>query len=143
MQRAAPASARQPYWKPKPRAKAAPAPIGAAKRVIQRNEEAAYRTLEGLWRLHRIDWWHCTIAQRSQPGWPDFVVFGKGWLAFVEVKARQASGRMGRFDEERQGRYRDSIVSGGGEYVLLKMPDELEVHNAWLRERTGIEVVLQ
>ena len=112
--------------------------IGEPKRVMQRNEEASYKTLEDLWRLHRLDFWHCTVAQRSQPGWPDYVIFGRGWLAFVEVKARQANGRMGRLSAA-QERYRASVIAANGLYLLVEMPDGLQEHGAWLTDRTDIE----
>ena len=135
-----PASARQPYWKPTPRAKAAPAAIGVAKRAIQRNEEAAYKTLEDLWRLHRLEWWHCTVAQRSQAGWPDYTIFGDGWHAWVELKARSPLTKRPGKVSDGQRRYQRSIEQSGGEWRTFCLPDDWDKCDSWLNDRTGHDI---
>lgn len=112
--------------------------IGEAKRVIQHNEEGFYPALEQLFHLHRLDYWHNTVAMRSQPGWPDYTLFGDQWLAFVEVKARQASGRMGKLSPA-QERYRASVLRAGAEYRVILLPDDWKETGEWLTAKTGIE----
>lgn len=102
-------------------------------------EAAECRTLERLFGIHRLDYWHCTVAQASQPGWPDYVVFGVGWHAFIEVKARnRETGRMGKVSEE-QSRWRASIECGGGEWVKFGLPDDWPLVHDWLYSHTGIK----
>lgn len=111
-------------------------PIGEKKRSIVRTEEGYYPAFEQLLHLHGIDFWHNTIAQRSQPGWPDFTVFGDGWHAWVELKARNlVSGRVGRVSKE-QERWRDTIRAGGGEWLLFTLPDDWDRVDDWLNEKT-------
>lgn len=115
-------------------------PIGAAKRARVQAEAAQAVTLEATFRLHRLDWWHCTIAQASQPGWPDYAVFGAGWHAFLELKARSpATNRKGKVDDG-QRRYQASIERGGGEWVTFCLPDDWGEVDAWLNARTGHQI---
>ena len=118
-------------WLRKPRK-----PIGEAKRQQKRVEEGYYPTWEGFLRLHRLDWWHCRVAQASQPGWVDYVVFGDGWMAFVELKARRADGRAGTLSVA-QERYKASIEAAGGEWRTFLVPDEEKEIKAWLTSKTG------
>lgn len=112
------------------------APIGEKKRTQQRIEEGMYPQWERTLNLHRLDYWHCTIAQRSQPGWPDYVVFGDGWLAFVELKATRANGRRGKVSPA-QERYKASIEAAGGEWRTFCLPDEWDDVDDWLNSHTG------
>lgn len=112
-------------------------PIGQAKRTQVRTEEGLYPTWEALLNLHRLDYWHCTVAQRSQAGWPDYVVFGVRWLAFVELKARSVTtGRRGRL-KVAQERYKASIEAAGGEYRVFTLPDEWDEVDEWLNGHTN------
>lgn len=113
--------------------------IGEAKRTQQRIEEGLYPVFEDLLRLHRLSWWHNTIAQRSQPGWPDFTIFGMGWHAWVELKARRYDGRAGKASVA-QLRYKNDIEQGGGEWKLFLLPDDWGEIDAWLNERTGHDI---
>lgn len=115
-------------------------PIGAAKRAQVRTEELLYPTWEQLLRLHRLDYWHCTVAQRSQPGWPDYCVFGDGWLAFVELKARSIATKRKGTVRVAQERYRDSIRAAGGEWKSFLLPDEWHDVDVWLNGHTGREI---
>lgn len=121
-------------WMRKPRT-----PIGEPKRAMVRTEEGFYPTWEQLLNLHRLDYWHCRLAQASQPGWPDYVVMGKRWLAFVELKARQASGRLGKLNAG-QERYKASIEAAAGEYKVFYLPDDWNAVDDWLIGHTGIEI---
>ena len=85
---------------------------------------------ERLLGLHHLDYWHCTVAQRSQPGWPDYAVFGSGWLAFVELKARREDNSKGKVSVA-QERYRDAIRLAGGEWCSFLLPDQWEDVDAY------------
>lgn len=92
--------------------------------------------LENLMQLHRLEYWHCTIAQRSQPGWPDYVVMGDGWLAFLELKARSSlTNRRGKVSDA-QRRYQAAIERGGGEWVTFCLPDDWDELHIWLNGHT-------
>lgn len=119
-------------WATKPRK-----PIGTAKRERSRAEADQSRTFEATLNLHRLDFWHCTVSQRSQPGFPDYVVFGDGWLGFVELKARSTTNnRMGRVSPA-QERYRASIEAAGAEWRVFKLPDDWHEADTWLNGHTG------
>ena len=116
------------------------APFGAKKRAMVQTELAFYPTFENLLRLHGLDYWHCVTAQTSQPGWPDFAVFGQGWLAFVELKARSvATGRKGKVSPD-QERWRDTIRDAGGEWQLFTLPDDWSELEDWLSGHTGKDI---
>lgn len=118
------------------------APFGEKKRVMVRTEEGFYPTWERLLDLHRLDYWHCTVAQRSQPGWPDYVVFGQGWHAFVELKAVSATtGRRGKLSPA-QERYKATVEAAGGEWCTWTLPTDWPDVDAWLAERTGKQLVV-
>ena len=114
-------------------------PIGYYKRVAKQNELAQYPQWEHLLALHFCDWWHCRVAQGSQPGWVDYVVLGHGSHAFVELKARTAKGRAGQLSAG-QARYRDSIQTAGGEWVTFLLPDQWPEVHVWLRGHTGRQI---
>jgi hypothetical protein len=106
------------------------------RKAQQRVEEGLYPAWEELLGLHRLDFWHPTVTQRSQPGWPDYTVFGLGWLAFVELKARRVDGRRGKVSVA-QERYRASVEAAGGEWRTFLLPDEWDAVDAWLNGHTG------
>lgn len=115
-------------------------PIGEKKREINQEEKLQSVEFEKLLRWHRLDWWHCTVAQRSQAGFPDYVIFGTGWLGFVELKARsRTTGKAGKVSPA-QERYKAAIEKAGGEWRTFLWPDQMEETNDWLRARTHIEV---
>lgn len=112
-------------------------PFGEKKRAMVRTEEGLYPAWEELLRLHRLDFWHCTVAQRSQAGWPDYVVMGDGWLAFVELKATRQNGTRGKLSPA-QRRYKDAIEGAGAEYQVFLLPDQWDDVDLWLGSHTGI-----
>lgn len=115
-------------------------PIGEKKRAMVRTEESLYPAWEQLLNLHRLDYWHPAVSMRSQPGWPDYVVFGDSWLAFVELKARSsATGRRGKVSPA-QERYRASIEAAGGEWRTFLLPDQWDDVDVWLNSHTGKEI---
>lgn len=109
------------------------------RRAQQRVEEGFYPAWEQLLGLHRLDYWHCNQTQRSQPGWPDYAVFGEGWLAFVELKARRVDGSRGKVSVA-QERYKKAIEVAGGEWRTFLLPDQWPDVDAWLNERTGHDI---
>lgn len=112
--------------------------IGEPAKKRRQYEAEQSRAFEGLLRLHRLRWWHCTVSQYSQPGWPDYVVLGDGWHAFVELKAwDDLKKRRGKLSSA-QISYQDDIVLAGGEYRVFVLPDDMVDANLWLRTHTGI-----
>lgn len=113
-------------------------PIGQKRRASERAETRVYGpALEELLHLHRLDFWHDTISQRSQPGWPDYTIFGDGWHAWLELKVRSPlTGRRGKVSDA-QRRYQASIERGGGEWVSFVLPDDYDELDAWLNLKTG------
>lgn len=93
--------------------------FGAQKRQREQSEKRAAYLLEDLFRIHRLDFWHPTVSQMSQAGWPDYVVLGDGFHAFLELKASNAeTGRRGKLSAA-QHRYREAIERAGGVRHLL------------------------
>ena len=114
-------------------------PIGETKRVAVQHEAGHARAFEKTLSLHRCDFWPCTVAQLSQAGWPDYVVLGEGWHAFVELKAHdEATAYTGKL-RKGQERYRDAIIRAGGEWLVFTLPDDWPVVDDWLISKTGIE----
>ena len=112
-------------------------PFGVEKRERSRAEAEVAVAFERLLNLHRLDYWHPYTAQRSQPGFPDYAVFGDGWIGFVELKARSTTtGRMGKVSDA-QERYKASIEAGGGEWRVFKLPDEWHDVDVYLNGHTG------
>jgi len=116
-------------------------PIGAEKKSRNLEEKTQAVAFEQLLGLHRLDYWHCTVAQRSQAGFPDYVIFGTGWLGFVELKARsRTTGKAGKVSAA-QYRYKEAIEKAGGDWRTFLWPDEMDETNAWLKARTHRDVV--
>ena len=115
-------------------------PIGATKRTNYQAEAEQARTFEELLNLHRLDFWHPTISQRSQPGWPDYAIFGRGWLAFVELKARSPATNRRGVVSVAQRRYQASIEAAGAEWCTFCLPDDFDELDSWLNERTGHDI---
>jgi hypothetical protein len=115
-------------------------PIGVKRRAMVRTEEGFYRTFEHLIRLHRCEAWHMTVAQMSQPGRPDYDVYGDGWYAQVELKARNpVTGRMGKLSAE-QLAWKIKAERAGVEWHCFTLPDDWTLLEEWLISKTGIEV---
>ena len=115
-------------------------PIGVEKKLRAQEEANQSRTFEGTLRLHRLDWWHNTISQHSQPGWPDYTIFGDGWHAWVELKARSPMTKKRGQVSVGQRRYQASIERSAGEWRTFCLPDDWPECDAWLNERTGHEI---
>lgn len=114
--------------------------FGAKRRQSALDEAREARQFETLLLLHRLDFWHCNVAQRSQPGWPDYAIFGDQWLAFVELKATSSTtGRRGKVSAA-QYRYKEAIEKAGGEWRTFCLPDDWEELHVWLRGHTGMAI---
>jgi hypothetical protein len=113
-------------------------PIGAKKRAAARREEDFYPAWEQTLNLHRLDFWHCYNPMfAKESGWPDYVVFGRKWLAFVELKARSIhTGRIGKLSVEQQ-RYKASVEAAGAEWQTFVFPDDWKSIDAWLEGKSG------
>ena len=112
-------------------------PFGEKKRQMVQWELLTYPAFEALLRLHGLDYWHCVTAQTSQPGWPDFAIFGHGWHAFVELKARNlVTNRRGKLSPD-QERWRDTIRDAAAEWHEFLLPDDWNDVDDWLNGHTG------
>lgn len=108
-------------------------------------EEGFYGAFEdlllqaGCWFFHPTTS-HYTRRHRGQKGYPDYTVFGKGWHAWVELKATSlATGKDGRLDAE-QRVYREFIECADGEYHVFTLPGDWPVIEGWLSEKTGLPI---
>ena len=103
--------------------------------------ETAYAAVfEQLLQLHGLDFWHCQVPQRSQPGFPDYNIFGTNWIAYVELKARNPlTNRAGKVSPA-QNRYKAAIEKAGGEWKSFLFPDDWPDIDAWLNGHTGKEI---
>lgn len=121
--------------------------IGEKARTRVQSEEAQARVLEGtpdklgLFQLHRVDWHHVGTPMRDKgtlkSGFPDYLILGDGWLAFLEIKARSlVTGRMGGMHAS-QHTYHAKLRAAGQEVWTAYLPDDLQAVNLWLREKTG------
>lgn len=107
---------------------------------MQQWEAARAVEFERLLNLHECDYWHCTIAQRSQAGFPDYVVLGKGWHSFVELKARNLeTNRRGKLSPA-QLRYKTAIEAAGAEYRYFTLPDDWDEVDLWLNNKTRKDI---
>ena len=117
-------------------------PFGEKHREMVRTEEEFYPTIERLFGLHNLDFFHPTTnhltrKRKGQKGWVDYVVLGFGWHAFLEVKAvSRATGRKGKLDPE-QERYKSAIEVAAGEYRTFLLPPQWDELEDWLVEHTG------
>lgn len=116
-------------------------PIGEGAKKREQAEAKQAREFEKLLMWHRCDFWHCTVAQASQPGYPDYTIFGDGWHAWVELKARAEGSRRAGVVSVTQRRYKASIEASGGEWRSFLWPDQMKETNDWLNAKTGRGVV--
>lgn len=126
--------------------------IGDQQRVRVQSEQQQARVLEGtsdrlgLFSLHRVDWHHVSSPMRDKgtlkAGFPDYLLLGEGWLAFLEIKARNAAtGKLGKLSAS-QHRYHAKLKEAGVEVWTAYLPDDLGAINAWLAAKTGRQVAI-
>ena len=130
--------------------------IGAQKRARVQSEAAQARVLEGvfdkngtclrlgLFGLHHLDWLHIADARRStgplRRGMPDYLIVGKDFKAWIELKARNpVTGRPGVLSPE-QRHFQDMLLINGDDVFNALLPDDLRALNEWLGAKTGILV---
>jgi hypothetical protein len=118
-------------------------PFGEKARARTNSEAQQMRVLEDLMRPLGLDWWHNTNTGKEhffRAGWPDYVIFGVNWHAFLELKASNAeTGKRGRLSRE-QIQWQAIIEAGGGEWVTFCLPDDMRQLCAWLSTRTGKQI---
>src|SRR5216684_1019209 len=113
-------------------------PLGLTRRVSYQTEAGYARTFEALLICHGLEFWHVNLPMRSKAGFPDYEVYGDGWIAWVELKARsQLTDRMGKLSEEQRAFHR-RIERGGGEIVVFRLPDDWLAVDVWLTSKTGL-----
>jgi hypothetical protein len=110
------------------------------KKERSRAEAVQSKTWEELLQLHKLDFWHCTVSQWSQAGWPDYVVFGDKWMGFVELKARSTTTNQAGRVSTGQRRYQASIQAAGGEWRHFLLPDDWQEVDEWLNSKTHREI---
>lgn len=109
-----------------------------------RTEETYYEAFEDTVLAHECWFFHPTTSHftrrhRGQKGYPDYTVFGEGWVAWVELKATSlATGKDGRLAPE-QRTYKAFIERAGGEYHAFTLPKDWPAIDDWLIGRTGKE----
>ena len=125
-------------------------PIGEKVRQRVQHEAIQATALEGdktrlgLFSLHKVDWLHISTPQRDKgtlsSGHPDYLLIGKDWLAFLEIKARNPkTGRMGSMRAS-QYTFHDKLRAAHAEVLTAYLPDDLDILNQWLQAKTGIVV---
>lgn len=98
----------------------------------------------GLFQLHHVDYLHLSAPMRDtgtlKAGHPDYLLIGKDWLAFLEIKARNlTTGRIGRLSAA-QHVFHAKLQAAGAEVWTAWLPDDLKQVNDWLAAKTGIKV---
>ena len=122
--------------------------IGEKQRTAIQWEKLHATSLEGgderlgLFYLHRVDWLHVEMPIRDKgtlkEGLPDYLLIGKDWLAFLEIKGRNMiTKRMGGM-RANQYTFHDKLRAAGAEVWTAYLPDDLQAVNLWLRAKTGI-----
>lgn len=115
--------------------------IGEARKTQNRVEEGFYPTFEKMV-LAFGGWpWHLTVAQRSQPGRPDYSIYFDGSYAEVELKARNpATNRVGKLTAE-QITWGERAKRAGVDWQHFTLPDDWERVEKWLEQKTGRRVI--
>ena len=122
--------------------------IGEAKKKNVQHEKKQATALEGdsnrpgLFYLHRVDWVHFETVKDSKgtlkSGFPDYFIVGKGWTAYLEIKARNPennrAGKLSTFQED----FHSLLRAAGHDVMTATLPEDLQKVNLWLREKTGI-----
>jgi len=125
-------------------------PMGQKRKQAQQHEATQAKTLEGtsrrmgLFQLHKLDFLHLSQPQRDtgtlKRGHPDYLVIGKGWSAYIEIKAHdKVSGYMGKLATHQRS-FHTLLRQAGHEVMTFWLPDDLKALDAWLRGKTGIVV---
>jgi len=115
-------------------------PWGEERKGRYQAEAEQSRAFEDLLALHRVDWWHVNLPMRSKAGFPDYMLMGDGWLAFVELKAvSPTTGKTGRLSAE-QIAFHERLHKAGAMVSVFVLPRDLEEANQWLKQFTGREV---
>lgn len=111
--------------------------IGAVKKDRVQWERYYATQLEGLFDVHLLDYIHVERSDKANKSFPDYNVFGKGWSAYVELKARNPFTRKaGRLDDGQRA-FHEVLKRAGCEVVTWLFPDDELIAQAWLTSKTG------
>lgn len=96
--------------------------IGEPRRKRENNEAQFQKRVMNL--AQYLGWWcfHMYHATRSPAGWPDLVLFRER-IIFVELKAKDARGRMGKLSPA-QIEMSQRCFKAGAEYYALYDTEE-------------------
>lgn len=110
---------------------------GSKRRAGYAAEADQARIFEQLLLLHGLEWWHVNLPMRSRAGFPDYEIYGDGWIAWVELKARSPlTGKVGKLTSEQRA-FHARIERGLGEVQVFRLPDDWDDVDAWLNAKTG------
>lgn len=111
--------------------------FGTKRRAGYAAEAEQARIFEQLLMLHGLEWWHVNLPMRSRAGFPDYEIYGEGWHAWVELKARSPiTGKQGKLSAE-QRTFHARIERAAGEVQVFRLPDDWDLVDAWLMAKTG------
>lgn len=124
--------------------------IGEVKRRRVQWEAEQAKALEGtssrlgLFQLHKVDWVHFETVKTSRgtlkAGFPDYFIIGKGWSAYLEIKARNTETKAPGKLSAAQRDFHEKLQAAGHEVWTALLPDDLGRVNLWLRQKTEIVV---
>ena len=121
-----------PYWTTMKRS-----PMGEKRRASYQAEAGYAKTFEETLDLHRLDYWHVNLPMRSRAGFPDYLVMGLDWHAFVELKARNPiTGRIGKLSAEQRA-FHETLRRAAAEIQNFLLPDDWHEVDVWLNAHTG------
>lgn len=108
-------------------------PFGQPRKEREKNEERFQARVVEL--AQYLGWWpfHMYHAARSPAGWPDLVLFRER-IVFVELKARDAKGRMGTLKPVQTDMAHRCFKAGAEYYAWYDTNEDWEQIKAVLSE---------
>ena len=101
----------------------------------------------GLFDLHKVDWLHCVTPRTDKgslrSGFPDYLLIGRDWLAFLEIKHGKLPGvkGIGKLDASQRA-FHERLRAASADVMVAWLPEDLSKINDWLRSKTGIHVAI-
>lgn len=97
----------------------------------------------GLFDLHKVDWLHCVTPRTDKgslkAGFPDYLILGKDFLAFLEIKHGKLPGVKGIGSlSQSQRDFHARLHAAKQDVMVAWLPEDLQAVNLWLRGYTGI-----
>lgn len=126
-------------------------PFGQKKRTTMQHELQQSLALEGtkdrlgLFDLHKVDWMHCVTPRTDKgslrAGFPDYLLLGADWLAFLEIKHGRLPGvkGIGKLSPAQRA-FHARLGAAKADVMTAWLPEDLQQVNLWLRAKTGIHV---